>query len=131
MRDGGRAAIIEQWKQAAMTERDPEARATLGGLALVFADLARRAQAWQAGLRGWDVRTSRIVEEWREEGRQEGREEGQLELARETLGKLLAKRFGRVPKTWQRRIQAATDLGRLKAALEEVLTIDTLDELRL
>ncbi len=135
MQGGGQPATMDQWKRAALAEPDPETRATLGGLTLVFAELAKRAPAWRDALRGWDVRTSRIVEEWREEGRQEGRqegrEEGQLELARETLGKQLAKRFGRVPKAWQRRIQAATDLGRLKAALEQVVVIETLDELQL
>ncbi len=104
-----------------------EARATLGGSALVFAELAKRAPVWQAGLRGWNVRTSRIVEEWREEGREEGR----LAMARENLYGLLVERFGRVPKAWERRIQAATDLDRLKEALRRVVHIQTLDELQL
>ncbi len=127
MQGGGRAAIIEEWKRAAAAEPDAEARATLGGLALVFAELAKRAPVWQAGLRGWNVQTSRIVEEWREEGRVEG----QLAMARETLRAQLAERFGRVPKAWERRIQAATDLDRLKEALRRVVHIQTLDELQL
>ena len=139
MQGGGRTAIIEQWKQAALAEPDPEARATLAGLALVFGELAKRARAWQAGLRGWDMRTSRIVEAWREEGREEGRAEGreegraegELVMARDNLHGVLVERFGRVPKAWQRRIQAVTDPDRLKAALRQAMRIQALDELQL
>jgi hypothetical protein len=127
MRGGGQAAIIEEWKQAAAAEPDSEVRATLGGLALVFAELTKRAQTWREGLRGWDVRTSRIVEEWREEGRMEGA----LATARDDLYGLLMERFGRVPKIWEQRIQAATDLDRLKAAMRQVLHIQKLNELQL
>lgn len=118
---------MAQWQQAASAEPGPEARATLGGLTLVFAELARRAQAWQAALRGWDVRTSRIVEEWREEGRAEG----ELAMARKNLHGVLVERFGRVPKVWQRRIEAATDPERLSAALRQALHIQNLNELQL
>jgi hypothetical protein len=75
------------------------------------------------------------VEEWREEGRAEGRAEGRIEgalaIGREILYGLLVDRFGRVPKTWERRIQAVTDPERLKAAVLQVLDIQKLDELQL
>lgn len=52
-------------------------------------------------------------------------------MAHENLYGLLVERFGRVPKTWQRRIQAVTDLNRLKVALRQILRIRTFDELQL
>jgi hypothetical protein len=127
MQGGRRPAIIGEWKQAALAEPDVEVRATLGSLTLVFAELAKCAKVWQTGLKGWNMQTSKIVEEWREEGRLEGR----LELARETLQAQLTQRFGKLPKAWSRRIETTTDLARLKAALLQVGQIDALNELQL
>lgn len=123
MHGGGRAAIIREWQRAARAEPNAEARATLAGLTLVFAGLAKRGRAWQQGLRGWNVLKSKIVEEWRDSAR--------LETCQETLQAQLEERFGAVPKKWARRIQQITDLARLKAALRQVVRIQSLDELQL
>ena len=127
MHGGGHTAIIRGWQRAAQAEPNPEVRATLGSLALVFAELAKRGTVWQDGLRGWNVLKSKIVEEWREEARVEAR----LATCRETLQALLEERFGAVPRKWARRIQQTTDLARLKAALRQVVHIQSLDELQL
>src|SRR6266852_9855238 len=52
-----------------LTEPDAQVRSTLGSFALLFAELAGRAESWKQALEGWDMRTSQVVEEWRNEGR--------------------------------------------------------------
>jgi hypothetical protein len=131
MHGGVEAAIMEQWQEVARAEPDPQVRATLAGLAVVFADLAGRAVVWKQALEGWNVRNSQVIDEWRNEGRVEGRQEGRLESHREDLLALLQERFGAVPEEWVQRIQALTDVDRLKAAIRQVVHIHTLEELQL
>ena len=71
------------------------------------------------------------VDYWHNEGRVEGRAEGQLEARRDDLVALLDKRFGSLPQELRQRIQALSDEARLKAALQQVLDIHSLDELQL
>jgi hypothetical protein len=52
-------------------------------------------------------------------------------MARANLYGVLVDRFGRVPKAWQRRIDAVTDPDRLRAALRQALHIQRLNELQL
>jgi hypothetical protein len=127
MQGGGRPAILEQWKRVAATVGDEAVRATLAGLTLVFAELAGQADTWRQALMGWNTRKSQVVEEWRDEGRQEGR----LEARREDLLEVLQDRFGPLPPAVVERVQAATDLARLKTAHRQALHIRTLDELEL
>jgi hypothetical protein len=74
-------------------------------------------------LEGWDVRTSQVVEEWRNDAR--------LETRREDFLALPEKRFGTLPEGLVQRIQTLADGVRLKAALRQVLDIHSLDELQL
>ncbi len=69
------------------------------------------------------MRTSKIIEGWRDEGK--------LQLAREMLQEQLTQRFGKLPKALSRRIETTTDLARLKAALLRVMDIQALNELQL
>jgi hypothetical protein len=123
MQGGNEASIIELWIQVALTEPDPQVRSTLGAFALLFADLAGWAEPWKQALEGWDMRSSPVVEEWRDEGR--------LEARRDDLLALLEKRFGALPADLVQRIRTVTDAGRLKAALQQVLDIHSLEELQL
>jgi hypothetical protein len=130
MHEGGEAAIMEGWKQAAEAEPDEQVRATLAGLALVFAELADRIDVWKHALEGWNVRKSQVVEEWREEGRAEGREEGRVEALQEIILTLLRKRFSIVPAPLVQRIEASTDIARLQTALEQILDIRSPEQLQ-
>jgi predicted transposase YdaD len=123
--------IMEQWKQVALTEPDARVRSTLGAFALVFALLADRDALWKQALEDWDMRNLQVVDYWHNEGRVEGRVEGQLEARRDDLVALLEKRFGSLPKELLQRIQGLSDVARLRAALQQVLDIDSLDELQL
>ena len=89
MRGGGEAGIIVPWRAEAEGRRpDQRDRADLGTIALVFAALARRRPAWQAGLRGWNMQTNPYLDEIRAEVRAETRvaalAEGRAEGARAT-----------------------------------------------
>jgi hypothetical protein len=75
------------------------------------------------------VKTS--VDEWLEEGRAEGRAEGQLLATRDMLRRLLTLQFGALPETVIQRIEQTADVDRLKAAMERVLKMTSLDELDL
>jgi hypothetical protein len=129
MQGGDESSIMEQWKQIALTEPDAQIRSTLGSFALLFAELAGRLERWQQALEGWDMRTSQVVERWREEGRQEGRKEGSIETMRELVLALLEKRFGAVSAELVQRVQATNDMARLKAAHQQVLDLHSPDDL--
>ena len=123
MQGGAEAGIMDPWKQVALTEPDGQVRATLAAFALLFAELAGQAEPWKQALEGWDMRSSQVVEEWRNEG--------QLEASRTSLLRLLRKKFRSVPEDLVRRIQTMTDVARLQAAQEQVLDIQTMDQLQL
>jgi predicted transposase YdaD len=80
-----------------------------------------------------------IAESWIEEGRAKGRAEGraeglaagELNAYRDVLPHLLTLKFGPLPETVLQRIGACADVERLKAALERVATMQSLDELDL
>jgi hypothetical protein len=93
MKGGDREETVAAWKEAAEQEPEHGLRETYAGLALVFADLADGLTVWKQGLEGWNMRKSRVIEEWREEGRQEGRQEGRTEALRDVLLRLLGRRF--------------------------------------
>jgi hypothetical protein len=75
-------------------------RSTLGAFAMLFAELADRAETWKLALEGWEMRPSQVVEEWRNEGRVEG----QLPFGRKNLLALLRKKFGTMPKELVQRV---------------------------
>jgi hypothetical protein len=56
---------------------------------------------------------------------------GQIQEARNTLQRLLVKRFGPLPETVVQRIQAVEDRQRLRSAVERVLQMTSLAELEL
>jgi hypothetical protein len=63
------------------------------------------------------------------EGRAEGRAEGELRSARDILRDLLVQRFGDLPEPIARRMETCADLQRLRAAIQQVYLIDSLDQL--
>jgi hypothetical protein len=66
-----------------------------------------------------------------EEGKAKGLVEGQVLAIREALRRQLTLKFGALPEAVRQRIESATDLGRLNAALDQVLTLQRLGELKL
>jgi hypothetical protein len=70
-------------------------------------------------LEDWDVQKSALLEEVR------------LETRRDDLLAMLEDRFGPLPEEVVRRVQATTDLAKLKAALRGVPSLESLDKLPL
>lgn len=73
--------------------------------------------------------TRTIAEALIEEGLVKGRAEGALQNSRESLRRLLTRRFQTLPDAVVRRIESCTDIGRLQAAIDNILDMKSLDEL--
>jgi hypothetical protein len=127
MHGGAEPAVIEAWKQLAAAEPESRLRSDYAGLALVFAELTPHRAEWKRALEGWNVRESQQVLEWQEQAREEAR----LQTRRDDLRALLEERFGTVPDAVLQRIDAATDVERLKACIRQVIHISSPDELQL
>jgi hypothetical protein len=70
-----------------------------------------------------------IREMFIDQGIEKGRKEEAVQARRQVLVRLLKNRFGRIPIKQVRRIEATTDLTRLNAWLDAVVTAQTLDDL--
>ena len=71
---------------------------------------------------------SQTIAEWYVE---QGKTQGQLRARRDDLRGLLQKRFGAVPEALHQKIEQTTDLERLHAAVLQVLSISSAEELQL
>ena len=78
---------------------------------------------------------SQQVLEWMAEGEakglREGLREGQLREARALLRDLLEERFGLLAEALTQRVEAATDLTRLRAAARQVMHLHKIEDLQL
>ncbi len=114
---------------------DAGRRGDYGGLALVFAELARCHAVWNEGLRGWNVQQSKQVLEWQAEalkrGRAEGELKGELKGRAESILHLLQRRTGVVILSdLAAKIQKAKDLVTLNRLLDIAGEVTSLDEFR-
>ncbi len=64
MHGGDEAGIIQRWIELASQEADSRRRGDYGGLALVFAEAAKRLPVWKEALKEWNVIESQQVQEW-------------------------------------------------------------------
>ena len=62
---------------------------------------------------------------------EEGEERGRLLQSRQYLRRLLTKKFKRLPEEIIHRIETTTDLDRLDACVDQIMDIQSLEELRL
>jgi hypothetical protein len=72
-----------------------------------------------------------IAEALIEEGFVKGRAEGELNANQEILRRLLVRKFPELPETVLRQIESCADRQRLKAAIDRVLEVKSLDEFNL
>lgn len=121
MQGGGEDGIIQRWLAAAALEPDAKRRGEYGLLAATFAELKDWGQAWVTALKGWNMRESQTALKWRREGK--------IEAKQETLRQLLELRFGQLPGEVIRRIETATELATLEAAIGQVLTITRTEDI--
>ena len=78
MRGGGKEGIISDWLGRAAAEADSRRRADHGGLALIFAEAAKRRKVWAKALEGWNVTESKQVMEWQAQALDRGLDLGKL-----------------------------------------------------
>jgi hypothetical protein len=91
------------------------------------AEAAGREDVWHQALEGWDVIESTVANEFIALGKSKGA----LENCRAILRDLLEDRFGPLPEALRQRIEAATDLERLRAVVRQVHSLQSLDQLQL
>ena len=72
MQGADEAGIIQQWKTLAAQEPDSRSRSDYGGLALVFAEAAKRWPIWKEALKEWNMVESQQVLEWMAQGEARG-----------------------------------------------------------
>jgi hypothetical protein len=136
---GDQPEVLARWKELAGQEPSARRRGEYGGLAQIFANLARCLDPWKQALEGWNVEECEIVKEWEEQGRQrglqqgrqEGRQEGQLENMRRVFLHVFEQRFpGAVPADLAAAAQAQTDVSTLMRWMDLLLTVASPDQLR-
>src|SRR5206468_552271 len=98
-------------------EPDSRKRGDYGGLAVVFAELTGCRAQWKEALKEWNMEQSLQVLEWQAQGEARGEIKGELRALRDTLRRLLERRFGPIPEAVLTRINAAQDANRLQAAV--------------
>ena len=114
------SGIIDRWVRMAEAEPDTLRKAQWGALALTFAELAGRTDAWQRGLKEFNVTKSMFLEGFRQEGRIKGLREGVVDA--------LENRFGKpVPAKMISTLDRVEDVTRLKALGKTALTADSLE----
>ena len=80
---------------------------------------------------GWERGLEKGRREGREEGRREGVEAGVQQGVRQVLLHQLGKRFGPLPETVRRRVEAIDSLDLLTRLTERLLSANSLDEMDL
>ena len=138
MRGADERAIIDEWKRLAMQEPDARLRGDYAGLALVFAEAAKRWELWKNALKGWNMVESQQVLEWMAEGEAKGlkdgeakgRKDGEARGKRDSLLLLLQKRFGAIDKGLSDVIRAMADLERLNDWFTLAIEAESLEAFR-
>jgi hypothetical protein len=122
LQGGDDSGIIQRWAELASAESDARRRSDYGGLALVFAEAAKRQEAWKLALKEWNMIRSQQVAEWKNEARVEAKIEDLLEVLRT--------RCGAVPEDLAATVRGTTDLGLLTRWLILAAQADSLEAFR-
>jgi hypothetical protein len=117
MRGGDNPNLIPRWRNLADLETDSVKRSDLG-LVRVFAEAGGCDETWNRGLEGWNVTTSKLVNEW------------QAEAKMGMLVRLVSRKFAPVPEEVLARIRATKDTDRLDAWNEAAGLATSLDQFR-
>jgi hypothetical protein len=126
MAGGQSAEAVQTWRRLVQREPDLARVRLLASLALVFSELTDSQDVWRTGLEGLAVNESTFIREWRQEGLQQGlqqgRQEGELEARRDSLLRILRRRFGpALPAEVEQRIGQQTDGPLLVTWLDQAL----------
>jgi hypothetical protein len=121
MQGGDDPAIMQRWLQLAAQEPDDERRGDLG-LAVIFAEAAGCADAWEKLLEGWNVVQSKVVQGWIDMGEAKGRVAAILEV--------LELRLGTPPTDLTDSVQQVTDPSHLRRLLALAMQAVSFEQFR-
>jgi hypothetical protein len=131
MHGGEEAGIIQRWIELATQEANSRLRGDYGGLALVFAEAAKRLPVWKEALKEWNVIESQQVQEWMAMGEIKGEARGEIKGEITALLEVLAARFPpATPADLVTAIRGSTDRDQVLAWLRSAGTADSLDAFR-
>ena len=126
MRGADTSDIMERWKRIAETGSSDERKSEYATLALAFAVAQDRDEMWKQSLKGWNVKTNRIMDELRAEGIEQGIGVGiglgELRGQRGSIRRLLQHRFGPIPDEFVNRLELIDDSSVLDEWLFEAST---------
>lgn len=127
MHGGDETGIIQRWIELASQETDSRRRGDYGGLALVFAEAAKRLPVWKEALKEWNVIESQQVLEWMAMGEAKGEARGEIN----SLLEVLATRFPPgAPAQLEAAIRASNDREQLRTWLVSAVKADSLNAFR-
>ena len=125
MKGGDEPGVIERWKELCGLVPETQSREELGGVALIFAELAGRYLAWEKSLKEWNMTESMVVNEWM----RQAAERAHLESGRKFLTKLLNRRFpGEVTKELSETIDQQPSESLLEEWYDRANEVATMDE---
>ncbi len=127
MHGGAEASIIQRWMELASQEADSRRRGDYGGLALVFAEAAKRLPVWKEALKEWNVIESQQVQEWIAMGEAKGEARDGIISLLEVLATLFPPG---APADLEATIRATTDSKQLRSWLLSAVKADSLDTFR-
>ena len=122
MHDGEDSAVIARWKEVVVqVVPDHAMRGNLASIALVFAELVGRRDAWKQGLEGLEMTESEVVNEWISMG--------ELKNQRRNLLELLNGRFpGVVPNDVVQLIQTQDNVTLLHEWFQNAIKADRFEQ---
>jgi hypothetical protein len=131
MHGGDEPSIIQRWIELASQEADSRRRGDYGGLALVFAEAAKRSPTWKDALKEWNVIESQQVLEWMAMGEARGEARGEIKGEITSLLQVLATLFPPgAPADLEAAIRASTDQDQLRNWLVLAVKANSIDAFR-
>jgi hypothetical protein len=131
MLGGEEAGIIQRWIELASQETNSRLRGDYGGLALVFAEAAKRLPVWKEALKEWNVIESRQVLEWMAMGEVKGEARGEIKGEINAVLEVLATRFPPgAPADLVAAIRGSTDRDQVRGWLRTAATADSVEAFR-
>lgn len=127
MHGGEEAGIIQRWIELASQETNSRLRGDYGGLALVFAEAAKRLPVWKEALKEWNVIESQQVLEWMAMGEAKGEVKGEIKSLLGVLAELFPPG---APSDLDAIIRATSDPEQLRRWLLIAVKGDSLDAFR-
>lgn len=120
---GEQEDIITEWIRLVLEEPDERSKRGYFAIALVFANLAKRAAVWRKHLEPLMVQRSEIVDEWRMEG--------EIARVKQDIRRFVRGRFGAsMPSELEEQIDSQDNISTLEMWVDAVAEAESLDDFR-